>query len=382
MHSKSHTLLTILLVCGGIYGCTQTTGNQSTENQPQEMQETEKIDLLIGTYTGSGSEGIYRLSFNPETGELSDLRLAAEASSPSYLVISDDRQKVYSVGEREAGTVSAFEWQDDSLVLINNASVAGKNPCYVDFSDTEKLIAVANYSSGNVGFYPVGENGGVTAEPFVFQHSGSGPNPQRQEAPHAHCAIFSVDSRFVYVVDLGIDQVMAYPVSEGKVSAPFTALKLVPGDGPRHLVFHPVKDIAFIVNELSNTVVSVGVDKKTGMLEEIDRENTLPEDFKEHSQCADIQITSDGKFLYASNRGHNSIAIFSVDEKAQLTRTGTESVRGDWPRNFTLSPDERFLLVANQNSDNITVFSVDQETGLLTYTGNEISMSKPVCLKF
>ena len=347
-------------------------------------EKTERMDLLVGTYTGSGSNGIYLLSFNPQSGELSDLRLAAEASSPSYLTISEDRQYVYSVGEREAGTVSAFRWKDGQkgLELINKQAVPGRNPCYVDFGAKQNMVALANYSSGNVAFYPLEADGRISDKSFVFQHAGSGPNADRQEAPHAHCSIFSKDERFVYVVDLGIDQVIAYPVREGKVDSGFVALTLAPGDGPRHMVFHPENNIAFIVNELSNSVVSTRIDPETGVMEIIDRDHTLPDDFTAHSQCADIRITADGRFLYASNRGHNSIAIFTVDENAQLERIGTESVRGDWPRNFTLSPDEKFMLVANQNSDNITVFSVDQKTGLLTFTGYELSMSKPVCLRF
>lgn len=348
-----------------------------TENPP-------KADLLVGTYTDQESEGIYLLSFDPTTGVLSDLRLATEASSPSYLTISEDRKYVYSVGSRETSAVYAFKWKDgqDSLELINKVSAAGVNPCYVDFSESEKMVAIANYSSGSVAFYNVEKDGSLIDKPFAYQHEGSGPNKDRQEDPHAHCSIFSKDSRFIYVVDLGIDQVIAYPVQDRSVGSGSTAFELKPGDGPRHMIFHPKKNFAFIINELSNSVVSVQVNQETGKFTEVDRKSTLPEDFKAHSQCADIRITSDGKFLYASNRGHNSIAIFSVSEDAQLERIGVEPVRGDWPRNFTLSPDENFLLVANQNSNNITVFSLDKQTGQISYTGNEMALSKPVCLKF
>ncbi|MEQ8583348.1 MAG: lactonase family protein [Marinoscillum sp.] len=346
-------------------------------------QKNTKMDLLIGTYTDQTSEGIYRVSFDTQTGELTDLRLAVKAASPSYLSISPDRKYVYAVGERGDGAVVAYEWEQDSLKRINQVSSMGINPCYVDFSANKKLVAVANYSSGNGAVYAVAADGSIVGEPSTYQHEGVGlDSANRQEAAHAHCSMFSKDSRFVYVVDLGIDQVVGYPVIDGGIGDGFTALSLVPGDGPRHMVFHPTKDMAFLINELSNSVISIKVDVETGMLTEIDRANTVPEDFTEHSQCADIHLSSDGKFLYGSNRGHDSIAIFAVGESGELERIGVESVQGKWPRNFTLSPDERFLLVANKDTDNITVFSRDPKTGLLTYTDQEIAVSRPVCLKF
>lgn len=341
-------------------------------------------DLLVGTYTGSGSEGIYRLSFDPASGELSNPRLATAISNPSYVTMSEDKQFVYSVGERESGVVAAYKWNDgkDTLRLINQVNVEGSAPCYIDYSDGKKMIAVANYVTGNATFFKVSDNGSLSGKPSIFQHYGSGPNKSRQKSPHAHCSLFSKDSRFVYVVDLGIDRVMAYPVEDTTVLEGFSAFELQPGDGPRHLVFHPHENFAFIVNELSNTVVSVRIDPATGKFKLVDRVSTLPDDFTEHSQCADIHITNDGKYLYASNRGHNSIAMFSVTENAELERIGVESTRGDWPRNFTLSPDEKFLIVANERSDNIVTFSLDKQTGKISYTGNEIALSKPVCLKF
>lgn len=351
--------------------------------QADEPEVDNKTEMLVGTYTGAGSEGIYMLSFDPAEGTLSNKRLAATVKNPSFLTISADNRYVYSVGETDSGVVAAFGWESgsDSLKVINKVSAQGAAPCYIDYSSKQNMVAVANYVSGNVGFYGVKSDGSLMDEPVIFHHEGAGPNKNRQESPHAHCSIFSKDDRFVYVVDLGIDEVKVYPVGD-TVGAGSTALKLHPGDGPRHMVFHPDKDFAFIVNELSNTVVSASVNKETGELTMIDRAGTVPEDFKEHSQCADIHISKDGKHLYASNRGHHSIAIFNVAEDASLERVGVESVRGDWPRNFTLSPDERFLIVANERSDNIVVFKRDQQTGLLTFTGNEVSLSKPVCLKF
>lgn len=338
--------------------------------------------LLIGTYTGEGSEGIYQANFDPETGKLSAPELAAKANNPSYLTITPDKQRVYSLGERPNGKVVAYAVQDGGLTPYDTVSAVGKNPCYVDFNAAANAVAAANYSSGDGVIYALNQDGTFADVMDTFQHVGSGPNEKRQEGPHAHCSIFSPDGKFLYVVDLGIDAVMGYAVNDGKLGAGFVAFQLEPGDGPRHLIFYPKRNQAFVINELSNTVVSAQVNTASGELNQLDRAYTLPEGFTEHSQCADIHISSDGRYLYGSNRGHNSIAVFSVSDKGMIEFLGTESVQGDWPRNFTLTPDERHLLVANQNSDNITVFERNPETGLLTFTGNEVKLSKPVCLKF
>ncbi len=345
-----------------------------------DPQQHSTLQLLIGTYTGSGSEGIYQVSFETSTGSLSGLQLIASTSNPSYLAVSEDGSNVYSVGEDESGTLSSWQWSTDGqLQLINQVSSYGVHPCYIDVQ--KGLLAVANYSSGNGGVFQLSTNGGLKKAFSEFQHHGSGANMERQESPHAHFSQFSADGRFLYVIDLGIDQVLAYPMTEGKLGVAVTALSLEPGDGPRHLEFHPNKNQVFIVNELSNTVVSAAVDPVTGTFSVIDRLSTLPEEFTDHSQCADIHLSNDGKFLYASNRGHQSIAMYQVADSGELAFLGTEATRGDWPRNFLISPDDQFLLVANQESDNIVVFSRDKVSGLLEYTGTKIELSKPVCLK-
>jgi len=362
-----------------VYACS----SKKTESaQSETMEENPDITMTIGTYTDATSEGIYAVDFNTKTGELSGLKLMAKSPSPSYLAWSPGHGLLYAVNELEGGQVSAYKYEGDTLIAINEAGTNGIHPCYVDVNDKGDKVAVANYSSGNGAVFELKEDGSIADSLFTYQHSGNGPNADRQEAPHAHCSIFSPDGRFVYVVDLGIDQVKGYPTAGQSIGSGFTALELEPGDGPRHLIFHPNKLQAFLINELSNTVVSLAIDTATGIFKVIDRESTIPEDFTEHSQCADIHLSSDGKFLYGSNRGHNSIAIFSVAETGKLERIGVEPVHGEWPRNFTLSPDEKFLLVANKDTDNIAIFSRDAKTGMLTYTGNQMSLSKPVCLKF
>ena len=348
-------------------------------SEKPEMPKT--FDLLIGTYTGSGSEGIYQVQYTTANGRMNDLELIAATSNPSYLAISADGKNVYSVGEDESGTISSWQWnREGTLSLINERPSYGMHPCFVDVQD--KRLALANYSSGNGGIVGLSDNGGILQAFSKYQHYGSGRNDDRQSAPHAHFSKFSKDGRFLYVVDLGIDQVLAYPLTDGRFGAATTALELEPGDGPRHLVFHPTKDQVFVINELSNTIVSATVDTNTGTFTSVDRKSTLPDDFSGESYCADIHISKDGQFLYGSNRGHNSIAILEVGSDASMQFLGTESTRGDWPRNFVISPDNEFLIVANQESNNIVSFKRDKDSGLLEFTGMEVSISKPVCLKF
>lgn len=353
---------------------------EQASSDSKELSNT--INLLIGTYTDDTSKGIYQAQFDPATGDLSDLKLMTESLSPSYLALSRDKNLVYAINELDKGTVSAYKREMDTLLLVNELRTEGIHPCYVDYHETRGLVAVANYTSGDGAVFQKDTAGKLTDVLFTYKHEGTGPNEKRQEGPHAHCSIFSPDGNFVYVVDLGIDQIKGYATNGEQIGQGFTALALQPGDGPRHLVFHPTKQMVFVINELSNTVISATVNPETGVFEVIDRETTLPADFTEHSQCADIHVSADGRFLYGSNRGHNSIVIYKLSDEGELEMLGTESVQGNWPRNFTLSPDEKFLLVANQNSDNIVVFERNAETGLLTATGKELKLSKPVCLKF
>lgn len=353
------------------------------ENQQNETEPPATIDLLVGAYTGSGSNGIYQLQFDPATGQLSDSVLLVKTTNPSYLAISKDRQLVYSVNETGEGSVSSFKWNHEAnqLTQLSTQSTEGAHPCYVDLNASENQLAVANYSSGNMAVYTIGAGGEIQPGPQIKQHEGSGPVDPNQKGPHAHCAVYK--GSFLYVVDLGIDKILAYPVAaDGTLGDPQTALALEPGDGPRHLIFHPTMAMAFVVNELSSSVVSLQTDLEKGVFEAIDKKSTLPDGYTDKNADADIHITGDGKFLYASNRGHNSIAMFAVSDDGMLTGLGHEPVQGNWPRNFALSPDDNYLLVANQESNNIVVFKRDVATGRLSATGNTFTLSKPVCLKF
>ncbi len=360
------TLITIMCACKSNY---------------DQNQTRSAVDLYVGTYTGEGSEGIYRLQFHPKSGELSGLELIAKTSNPSYLALSDSGKYLFSVSEDESGRLAAWSWgEDGKLKQVSEVSTYGKHPCHLDIVDG--LVAVANYSSGNGGVFTFSENGNLSRGMSEFQHYGSSENKERQSEPHTHYSKFYRNGELLYVVDLGIDQVLAYPVQQGKLGGAFTALTLEKGDGPRHLEFHPSRNLVYIVTELSNQVIAASIDQATGKFELIDRKRTLPEAFDGESFCADVHVSPDGKYVYVSNRGHQSIAMFKVLEDGALELLGTEDVRGDWPRNFVISRDGKFLLVANQNSDNITVFQRDVKTGLLEFTGHELEVSHPVCLKF
>ncbi len=347
---------------------------------PGEPQE-----FLVGTWTNDGSKGIYKMRFNPVTTTIENKGLVAEQNSPSYLYISKDKQRVYSVNETEQGSISSYKWNDDKsqLVELNQKTSRGMHPCYIDVDEKNKNLAVANYSSGDIALYKLDDDGVLTGEPHYIKNEGSGPFKPNQDGPHAHCAKFSSDGKFLYVVDLGIDEVASYPIDfYGNIGEKKMALNLDKGDGSRHLIFHPTKNLAFISNELSSSVVAVKVDPETGLFEKVDRKSTLPKDFKGENSVADLHCSSDGKFLYVSNRGHNSIAIFSVSENGDLNLLETESTQGDWPRNFQLTPDGNFMLVANQQSNDIAIFRVDKVTGMLSFTGNKVEIQTPVFIGF
>lgn len=384
MNLRTKLLLATTVIAAIAAGCATTEEKSNDEKMKETIETAETVDLLVGTYTGKGSEGIYRLAFDPASGKLTQPELVATTENPSFLALSQNGENVYAVNETTNGSVTAFAWNDDrsKLGLINTQPSQGDYPCYIQLNKAGSQLAIANYMTGNVLAFDLTESASLSDMPAVRQHSGSGPNTERQEGPHAHCSEYSPDGKYLYAVDLGIDQVVKYALEGDQIGDGSPAMVLDPGDGPRHLVFSPNGALAFVINELSSTIVSARVNAETGDLDRVAKVSTLAEGFEGESFCADIHISSDGKYLYGSNRGDNSIAVFEVSEDGQLTLLATESVRGNWPRNFALSPDEKFLLVANQRSDNITVFARDVQTGLLSFTGHELKLSQPVCLKF
>ncbi len=353
----------------------------------------EKPYLLVGTYTSGKSEGIYVFDFDTNTGE-HKLVSTVKASNPSYLAVAPNQKMVYAVTEDAAvtksgtgGGVSSFSFDNASgkLTPVNEEFSGGKHPCYVAVDKTGKWVFAGNYSSGNVGVFKVEKDGSLEPVHQVVQHKGSGPDKARQEAPHVHSTVLTPDNKYLMVPDLGIDKVMIYRFDKVKgtlksASQPFAAS--MPGTGPRHFDFHPNKKYAYLMEEMTGTVVVYKYNE--GTLKKLQRINALPKDFAGDIGSADIHVSPDGKFLYCSNRGSaNSLSIFKINSASgKLTLVGHQSTLGKTPRNFNFDPSGKFLLVANQQSDDIIVFLVDHTTGLLTDTGKRISVPNPVCIKW
>ncbi|NOZ21317.1 MAG: lactonase family protein [Planctomycetes bacterium] len=349
--------------------------------------------VYVGTYTQRGSEGIYIYRFDPDTGALHPVSKAAGLDNPSFLDIHPTRRYLYAVnevrgkGRTDGGAVSAFaiDPKTGDLTFLNRQSAHGASTCHVSVEQTGRFVLAANYSSGSVVMLPIQEDGQLGEATALVQHEGSSVDPRRQKGPHAHSITPGPFNRFAFAADLGLDKIIIYrlDLDEGKLlpnDPPWA--RIHPGAGPRHFTFHPNRRYAYVINELDNTMVAFKYDKARGALEELQSITTLPGDFKGTSYCADVHVSPSGKFLYGSNRGHNSIAIFAIDEATgTLTPVGHEPTQGDHPRNFMIDPTGAFLLVANQNADNIVAFRIDPATGLLQPTGHITNVSMPVCLK-
>jgi 6-phosphogluconolactonase len=351
----------------------------------------ESLPVYFGTYTSgkNSSKGIYRSVLDTETGELSAPVLAAEAMNPSFIEIHPGGKFLYAVSESgDAGTVSAFAIDPDTgnLKLLNSRPSGGSNPCHVNIDRSAKNVLVTNYSSGSVSVIPIAADGSL-AEPTGFvQHEGASVNPQRQNGPHAHSVNLSPDNRFAFVADLGLDKIMIYKlnVEKGTITANNPAFaKVKPGAGPRHFAFGADGRYAYVINELDGTVTAFSYEPASGTLTEIQSITTLPDGFAGSSSCAEVRVHPRGKFLYGSNRGHDSITVYRIDP-AKGTLTFVEHERADikTPRNFNIDPTGKFCLVANQGGDSVVVFRIDQKTGALEPTGNKISIGKPVCIRF
>ena len=357
------------------------------------MRERELL-IYVGTYTSGKSEGIYLYRFNLASGELKHVSTTKGVKDPSFLALSLNRRFLYAVNEveefenKKSGALSAFaiDQKTGALKLLNQKPTLGGAPCYVVVDKTGKFVLVANYVGGNVAVLPVSGDGSLGDASDLKQGSGSGINTERQEGPHAHCVLLDQSNRFAYACDLGTDKIMIFRFDSrrGKLtphSTPWAQLK--PGAGPRHLTFHPSGKYAYVINELHATITAFANDRSSGNLNEVQTVATLPPDFTAPNTSADIHISPDGRFLYCSNRGHDSIAAFKIDQRSgELTFVAHESTRGNAPRNFAIDPTGEFLLVANQKSDNIVVFRRDKDTGRLSATGHVAEVPSPVCLKF
>lgn len=354
----------------------------------QNSQKTVKKDPMktffyVGTYTNKDSKGIYKYEVSKE-GKLKKIGLVAKIENPSFLVKTKDNKTLLAVNEVDvdgSGFVSSFAIQKDSLLFINKSKTGGEHPCFITVNNTNDVL-VANYTGGNVGLLKAEVSGKLSPLLNVQQHIGKGTT-SRQKSAHAHSSWFHPTKNEVISVDLGTNELWFSKINSSKSEFTFSnqkTLKMTEGAGPRHLAFHPNNNWIYVLNELNNTVSLVK--EKEGLYVLDNSISMLPDGYTEYSSGADIHISKDGKFLYASNRGHNSIVIYNINpENGNLISLGFESVKGINPRNFSLSPDNKFLLVANQETNNIVCFKRNDATGKLTFV-SEISAPTPVCILF
>lgn len=352
--------------------------------------QTKDFLLYVGTYTKGKSEGIYVFRMNSATGELKPVATVKDVPNPSFLAISPNRKFLYAVNEsgefngKKGGGVTAFaiDQKTGDLKKLNAHQSPGV-PCHVSVHPSGRLVLAANYGGGNVVAYPVKPDGSLAEQSYVAQHTGKGGDPKRQDAPHAHQIVLDAAGKFAFAPDLGIDKVMVYRVDEknGKLLPNgFAAVK--PAAGPRHFDFHPSEKFAYVINELDSTITAFAYDKAKGALAELQTVSTLPADFKGVSYCADIHVHPTGRFVYGSNRGHDSIVAFQISGDGKLSFLKHEPTGGKWPRNFGIDPTGTFLFAANQNSDSVVAFRIDPRTGWPKPTGQVTEIPQPVCLKF
>jgi 6-phosphogluconolactonase len=355
-------------------------------------------DLLVyvGTYTKTTSKGIYVGRFDAETGKLGELTLASEAVNPSFLAFSPDRRHLYAVSEgagityngKPSGSVNAYSINpaDGLLGAINTTASGGRGPCHLSVTPDGKNVLVANYSEGTVALLPVRVDGGIDGPNSVDQHEGKSIHPSRQKGPYAHSINPSADGRFAFAADLGTDKIYTYRIDSTThtlTAAEPASVSLEPGSGPRHLALSPDGKRAYVINELANTLTTFVVDTEAGTLKALQTVPTLPADFNNKGTTAEVVVHPSGRFVYGSNRGHDSIAVFKVDPaNGTLTAVEHVSTQGRTPRNFSIDPSGRWLIAANQDGNSLVVFAVDQTSGRLTPTGQTVTVGMPVCVKF
>jgi len=356
--------------------------------------DEEAILFYVGTYTRENSKGVYLVRLDPRTGQLSEPRLAGEVKNPSFVAIHPNGRFLYAVSEvsdtdgKPMGGVVAFAIDPATHMLsrLNHQPSGGKGPCYVAVDASGRCVGVANYGSGSIATLPLAADGTLREPGSVVQHEGSSVNPKRQEGPHAHSFYFDPSNRFVLACDLGIDKVMIYRVDLDRgtlgASDPPSG-SVAPGGGPRHLAFGRDGRFVYVINEMGNTISAFAWDGERGSMREVQTVGTLPDDFSGENTTAEVVVHPSGKFLYASNRGHDSIAIFTVEETSgKLSPRGHVSTQGKTPRNFNIDPSGQFIVAANQNTHNIVVFRIDEATGALEPTGGSAEVGSPVCIRF
>jgi 6-phosphogluconolactonase len=388
MSSKHRPVFEAALV--GLLLCSLVCASSAAEAEAADA--TGSLWVYVGTYTRGNSQGIYRCRFDLSSGELQVPALAAEVVNPSFLAVHPSRRYLYAVGEmssfagKKAGAVSAFSIDSETgkLSLLNQQPSGGAGPCHLVVDDSGRNVLAANYGGGSVVCLPIREDGRLGPSTSFVQHEGSSVDPRRQRGPHAHCINLDAANRFAVSADLGLDKVLIYrfDADNGQLEPndpPWGEVD--PGAGPRHFAFHPNGRFAYVINELDSTVTAFRYDAERGALSAIETVSTLPDGFDGQNTTAEIEVHPSGKFVYGSNRGHDSIVIFAVDgDQGTLRQVGHQSTQGKTPRNFALDPTGVYLLAANQATDSIVVFRIDRATGELEPTGHSAGIGSPVCV--
>jgi 6-phosphogluconolactonase len=350
--------------------------------------------VYFGTYGQGPNDGVFVAELDPATGNVTEPRLAGRAINPSFVALHPDRRHLFAVDEvskfggRRTGGVAAFLIAADTglLTRINEQSSRGAGPCHLNVDKAGRHVLVANYEGGSVAVLPIDERGALQPASSVMQHHGKGPNIHRQELAHAHSVNFDASNRYAFVCDLGLDKIFVYryDATAGKLSPAQTpAAQLAAGSGPRHLAFDPTGRFAYAIDELDSTITVFWYDIENGTLSRVQVVSTLPKDFKGENTGSEVAVHPSGRFVYGANRGHDSLAMFTVDPvTGKLISQGHEPTQGKTPRNFAIDPTGAFLLAANQDSDSVVVFRIDTSTGRLRATGQKLRIHQPVCVRY
>jgi 6-phosphogluconolactonase len=383
-------LICTLAVVAFLLGCIPVASPAAEASQTGARSEA--LLVYIGTYTRGESRGIYQCRLDRDTGRLHSLDLAAETANPSFLALHPSGRFLYAVGEignfagERTGAVAAFrvEPKTGRLTPLGQQASRGAGPCHLVVDRTGRCVLVANYGGGSVSCLPIRDDGRLGEATSFVEHEGSSVNPRRQRGPHAHVVELDAANRFAFVADLGLDKILIYrfDADRGQLTPndpPWA--RVTPGAGPRHLAFHPGGRFAYVINELDSTVTAFGYDADRGALDTLETVSTLPEGFEGQNTTAEIVVHPSGRFLYGSNRGHDSIAIFGIDARTgSLRPVGHEPTQGETPRNFGVDPTGTYLVAANQGTHNLVVFRIDATDGTLRPTGHSLEVPSPVCV--
>ena len=385
--SSARSLLIALLILSGVFGMTETS---------HAADAADDYLVYVGTYTRGGkSKGIYTLKLDMQTGALTQIGVTEGVVNPSFVAIHPNNKFLYAVGEisefngKRTGGVTAFAInpKDGSLTKLNEKSSGGAGPCHLVVDATGKNVLVANYGGGSVACLPIKADGTLEDASSFIQHTGSSVNQQRQQGPHGHSINVSPDNKFAFAADLGLDKVLIYALDAEKgqlTPNDPAAVDVTPGSGPRHFDFHPSGKYAYVINEMALTVTAFEYDAQRGRLKTLQTISTIPDTDRDQPglSTAEVRVHPSGKFLYGSNRGHDTIVAFRINQDTgELTYIENEPTQGKTPRNFFIDPSGKYLLAENQATDSIVVFRVNQDTGELEPTGNRIEIPSPVCIR-